>query len=106
MSDETVNARLLAAAKWLADKSQVSLCVCEGCMASREAIADAERGGLLAWTSVPPTVPGDYLYAYRWGPDQPWVRGHIQLKGPPARTASEDRWFGPIPEIEPAKGGG
>jgi hypothetical protein len=61
----------------------------------------------IAWTSDPPTVPGHYLCAYRWDSDSPWVTNYIRIAGSPVDPdISDTRWFGPIPAIEPAKGGG
>lgn len=60
----------------------------------------------LAWTSDSPTVPGDYLYAYRFNADDDWTQCRMRLKAedvPVELDTSDTRWFGPIPSID---GGG
>lgn len=62
------------------------------------------------WTSDPPTVPGDYLYAYRWAPGEPWVQHRMYVHEVPVDIdTSETLWLGPIPELPrpaPAEGPG
>jgi hypothetical protein len=73
----------------------------------RELKAELQDVKSLAWTADLPTVPGHYLCAYRWDSDSPWVTNYIRIAGSPVDPdISDTRWFGPIPAIEPAKGGG
>lgn len=71
---------------------------------SNEILVDLQRALAsdppLAWTSDPPTVPGDYLYAYRFNPDDDWTQGRMYFNDiPPTPDTSDTRWLGPIPEL-------
>ncbi len=63
----------------------------------------------LTWTADPPTVPGDYLYHYRFSGGL-WQKGLMRIGQddiPVKPDTSETLWFGPIPEpVEPAREGG
>jgi hypothetical protein len=55
----------------------------------------------LAWTAEPPTVPGSYRCAYRFGLG-PWIERQMRIHAediPIAPDTSETLWFGPIPEL-------
>ncbi len=57
----------------------------------------------LEWTAVPPTVPGDYLCAYRFKAGYRWNHRRMLLtpaKLPILIDTSETMWYGPIPELK------